>query len=160
MIACEPAGGPLAAAWERGGPSIARVAPAPTVARGIGGSVNSYLGIAALQASNGLAAQASDDEILAAQESLARQGVFAEPAGAAGLAGLRSLARQGVIAPGARIVVVGTSGGLKHLAPVISRYSVPNQLERPTLDALAHALPMVGEAMSNTTPPTAEGNSR
>lgn len=160
MIACEPAGGPLAVAWEGGDHPIARVSAAPTVARGIGGSVNSYLGIAALRASNGLVAQASDAEILADQEVLARQGIFAEPAGAAGLAGLRSLIARGAIAAGGRIVVIGTSGGLKHLAPVVARYSVPDELDRPTLNALATALPMVREAMSSTNPSAAEGKPR
>ena len=149
MIACEPEGGPLERAWARGDGSIARVPAHPTVARGIGGTVNSYLGFAALQGSNGIAVQAPDSEILAAQDALAREGVFAEPAGAAALAGLRVLARRGDLPPGARVVLVSTSGGLKHLEPVVSRYSAPGEIA-PTLSALAESSERVRALMSRT----------
>jgi threonine synthase len=56
----------------------------------------------------------TDDEILAAQQDLARtEGVFCEPASAASVAGVRKLARAGDIDPGATIVCVLTGHGLK-----------------------------------------------
>lgn len=127
MIAAEPAGGPLGAAFERGD-GIARVPRRPTVARGIGGTVNAYLGVAALAASDGMVAQAADDEILAAQRDLSAEGVFAEPASATALAGLRSLARRGVLPPGLRIVLVNTSSGLKNLESMLASYPEPAQI--------------------------------
>lgn len=148
MIACEPAGGPLAEAWMDPARAIVKVDAKPTVARGIGGSVNSYLGIAALRASDGLVAQVLDDEILDAQGELARGGIFAEPAAAAALAGLRRLWAAGGMEPGARIVLISTSSGLKHLAPTAARYPAPVELSEPTLDALAEAAPAVRRAMS------------
>jgi threonine synthase len=148
MVACEPSGGPLQAAWNNSSNPIAHVSPSPTVARGIGGSVNSYLGIVALRESQGLVAQSSDHDILAAQGDLARQGIFAEPAAAASLAGLRALVRAGEIEPGARIVLISTSSGLKHLAPVIPRYPKPVELSEPSLAALAEAVPAIRDAMS------------
>ena len=148
MVACEPLGGPLGAAWQSRSTPIAHVPATSTVARGIGGTVNSYLGIAVLEASNGLVAQASDEEILAAQSQLARQGIFAEPAAAASLAGLRVLASEGAIGPGDRAVLISTSSGLKHLAPVIARYPAPVELPGPTLAALADAIPAIRKTIS------------
>lgn len=113
MIACEPAGGPLARAMASPHHPIARVPRTPTVARGIGGAINSYASVAALTGSDGLVAQASDPEILAAQHALAREGLGVEPASAAAVAGLRRLFREGRLAAGQRIVVVNTSSMLK-----------------------------------------------
>jgi threonine synthase len=113
MVACEPAGGPLGLSSP--GHPIARVGRTRTIARGIGGSVNSYISVAALTASNGLVAQPDDTQIMAAQHRLSAAGFFVEPASAAGLAGLRSLAAEGRLSRGLRIVLVNTSSGLKNL---------------------------------------------
>lgn len=149
MVACEPAGGPLAEAWKDPARPIARVDATPTVARGIGGSVNSYLGIAALRSSEGLVVQAEDEEILEAQEALAREGVFAEPAAAASLAGWRRLRASAQIESEANVVLISTSSGLKHLAPTAARYPAPVELPEPTIDALAAAVPDVRRAISD-----------
>lgn len=150
MVACEPSGGPLAVAWRDAATPIARVSAQATVARGIGGSVNSYLGIAALRRSNGLVVQAPDDAILAAQADLARMGTFVEPAAAASLAGLRVLRASGDIERGATIVLISTSGGLKHLAPSVRRYPAPVELREPSIEALAEAVPAVRNAISTS----------
>lgn len=115
MVACEPTGGPLGLAAVTPDQPIVRVPRKPTVARGIGGSVNSYISVAALSASDGLVAQPTDVEIMDAQRRLSRAGFFVEPASAAGLAGLRILAAQRRLPPGSRIVLVNTSSGLKNL---------------------------------------------
>jgi threonine synthase len=115
MVACEPAGGPLGLTVGNPGQPIARVTRTRTIARGIGGSVNSYISVAALTASNGLVAQPADPQIMAAQHRLSAAGFFVEPASAAGLAGLRSLAAEGRLPPGLRIVLVNTSSGLTNL---------------------------------------------
>lgn len=114
MIACEPAGGPLALAHANGD-RIARVPRPRSVARGVTPSISSYGGIVALRSSNGLVGQADDAAVLASQRDLARQGLYVEPASALALAGVRSLRRSGELAPGQRIVLVNTSSGLKAL---------------------------------------------
>ncbi len=86
-----------------------------TIARGIGGTTNSYIAVAALSSSDGLVGQASDEEILSAQRDLATEGLLVEPAAAASRAGLRAVARRGELPPGQRIVPVSTSGGLKNM---------------------------------------------
>lgn len=123
MLACEPAGGPLALAMEDPSRPIARVPRTPTVARGIGGSVNTYVSVAALHASDGTVAQADDEAIMAAQRTLAAEGFFVEPASAAALAGLRTLADDGHLSEGLRIVLVNTSSGLKNLEAFNTAFS-------------------------------------
>jgi threonine synthase len=118
MLACEPDGGPLAAAVTNGdGRAIASVPARHTVARGIGGTTNSFIAVAALNASDGVVGQATDDEILRAQADLAAQGVLVEPASAAALAGLRSAVRRGELPPVRCVVLLSTSAGLKNLEP-------------------------------------------
>jgi len=130
MLACEPAGGPLLLTTYDAAPHIVRVPRTATVARGIGGSVNSYISVAALQASDGWVAQPDDSQIMAAQRGLSALGFFVEPASAASLAGLRVLASQRRLPEGLRIVVINTSSGLKNLeAMQQARQQVP-QVER------------------------------
>lgn len=126
MVACEPVGGPLIYTAAEHGRRIVRVPRAVTVARGIGGSINSYIAVAALEASNGLVAQADDEAIMTAQRALSAEGFFVEPASAAALAGLRALATNGELPKGLRIVLVNTSSGLKHLEPIRARYPEPS----------------------------------
>ncbi|WP_454858249.1 threonine synthase [Promicromonospora soli] len=123
MLGCEPAGGPLALAMADPSQPIARVPRTPTVARGIGGSVNTYVSVAALHASGGTVAQADDEAIMAAQRRLAAEGFFVEPASAAALAGLRTLAAAGDLPEGLRIVLVNTSSGLKNLEAFNTAFS-------------------------------------
>ncbi|NOZ00183.1 MAG: threonine synthase [Chloroflexi bacterium] len=68
----------------------------------------------AAQESRGRILAVSDDEILAAQQMLAGEGLWVEPASAAGLAGLKAEVEAGNLDPrGKRIVVVCTGHGLK-----------------------------------------------
>lgn len=131
MIACEPQGGPLSVAYAGGSNGIARVPRTPTVARGIGGTANSYIAIAALKASDGLAIEADDEAIMAAQRDLATEGFFVEPASAAGLACLRVAARRGELAADRSIVLVNTSSGLKNLDAIASVYPEPASIAPP-----------------------------
>jgi threonine synthase len=139
MLACEPAGGPLAMAFHGGGPPVVRVPRAPTVARGIGGAANSYVGVAALAESGGLVAQAADPDILAAQRALAAEGLFVDPAAAAAVAGLQGAARAGRVPRGLRVVVVATSSGLKNLQALEAAYPEPPEIA-PELEAMLAAL--------------------
>jgi threonine synthase len=125
MLACEPEGGPLAASISRGDGSLVPVPAPETVARGIGGTRSSHIAVAAVSASDGLVAQASDAEILRAQRDLAADGILAEPASATALAGLRTMHRRGELPRGQRIVLVSTSGGLKNLEALLAAFPVP-----------------------------------
>lgn len=114
MVACEPAGGPLMPATQDADRPLVRVPRADTIARGIGGVANSFISVAALRSSDGIVAQADDNQILNARRRLAAEGLFVEPASAAALAGLRNLAHAGELPHGLRIVLVNTSSGLKN----------------------------------------------
>ncbi len=84
---------------------------------------------AARQESDGWFAEVSDDEILAAQRTLAEtEGIFCEPASAASVAGAMRDVRNGRIAPGSRVVCTLTGHGLKDPDVAIA------QAERPVLD--------------------------
>ncbi len=84
---------------------------------------------AARQESDGWFAEVSDDEILAAQRTLAEtEGIFCEPASAASVAGAMRDVRNGRIALGSRVVCTLTGHGLKDPDVAIA------QAERPVLD--------------------------
>jgi threonine synthase len=73
--------------------------------------------MAAVTETGGAYLRVSDDEILTAIPTLARQsGVFAEPAGAAALAGLEAAVAQGMIGSDDRVAVLNTGSGLKDVA--------------------------------------------
>ena len=130
LLATEPtAGSPLSAAFAGGRADIVRVSPKPTVARGIGVVANSYIGVAALRASEGLAVDVSEKALMEAQRDLAAEGFFAEPASATALAGLRKAARRRAIPRGLRIVIVNTSSGLKNLEPILAEHGEPEPMD-------------------------------
>lgn len=112
MIACEPAAGaPLRAALSAGKP-VVQVNESPTAAYSIVVASNSYRGVLAVQESEGQALAVSDQEMLAAQSALGRQGLWPELSGAAGLAGLRQALVEGARFDGP-VVCLMTSSGLK-----------------------------------------------
>ncbi len=67
----------------------------------------------AAEESGGEIMAVSDEEILAAYDSLAREGLFCEPASASSVAGLLMLSRTGRLDRGATVVCVLTGHGLK-----------------------------------------------
>jgi threonine synthase len=72
--------------------------------------------LACLRASNGTALAVTDEEILSAQDEMARrEGILAAPEGAACLAGLRRLLKQNWIRRDERVVLFNTGSGLKYL---------------------------------------------
>jgi threonine synthase len=94
----------------------------------------------AAQESGGTIIAASDEEILAMQRLLARQGVWVEPASAAGFAGLAAEIRAGRLDPrGLQVVGVCTGHGLKD--PQIVTQTMPPPLVIPArLSALEDTL--------------------
>lgn len=80
---------------------------------------NARWAVRALKETRGQAIRVSDNQILKAQQELARQaGIFAEPSSAAALAGLQSAIEQSWIAPGDRAVLLITGHGLKDINAV------------------------------------------
>jgi threonine synthase len=94
----------------------------------------------AAQDSGGRIVAIPDDEILAAQRTLAAEGVWAEPASAAGLAGLLSEAGRGSVdIQGKMVVVVCTGHGLKDPSIVTETFAAPRSIPA-TEEALADLL--------------------
>jgi len=90
--------------------------------------------VRAVEESGGEFLTVTDDEILAAQDLLGREGVFVEPASAAPVAGFLKLQRA-QRAP-AEVVAVLTGHGLKDPAVIQDRLSLPPPVA-PTLEAIA-----------------------
>ncbi|MGG5252684.1 threonine synthase [Neobacillus sp. SM06] len=87
----------------------------------IGNPASWSLAVNAVNESEGLFDEVSDEEILAAYKKLAsEEGVFAEPASCASLAGVFKSLQKGKIAKGTRIVAVLTGNGLKDPDTAIS----------------------------------------
>ena len=102
----------------------------------IGAPASGEGALAAARLSGGAIESVTDEEILAAQELLAREeGVFCEPASAAGFAGLLKLAREGR-GPEGTVVSVLTGHGLKDPDVILSRVELPEPVPA-TLEAVA-----------------------
>ena len=82
----------------------------------IGAPVSYARARAVIEATRGVVAQVSDEEIFAAKAQIDRAGIGCEPASAASLAGARKLRAEGVIAPDARVVAILTGHLLKDTA--------------------------------------------
>ena len=100
----------------------------------------------AIEATRGVVAEVSDEEILEAKSRIDSAGLGCEPASAASLAGVRRLRAEGVIAPGERVVCVLTGHLLKDADAVIARSPeralVEVDAERSAVDAAL--LPWLG----------------
>jgi threonine synthase len=80
----------------------------------IGNPASWNLAVAAVEESNGLFDEVSDDEIVAAYKKIASsEGIFAEPASCASIAGVMKSLQKGKIEKGSKIVAVLTGNGLK-----------------------------------------------
>ncbi len=85
----------------------------------IGNPVSFARARAVIQATQGVVAQVTDEEILRAKAVIDRAGIGCEPASAASVAGVRQLVARGIIAPDARVVAVLTGNLLKDPAAII-----------------------------------------
>ncbi len=79
----------------------------------IGNPVSFARARAVIQATDGVVAQVTDQEMLRAKAVIDRAGIGCEPASAASVAGARQLVARGVIAPAARVVAILTGNLLK-----------------------------------------------
>jgi threonine synthase len=102
----------------------------------IGRPARAEQALQASEESGGNMIAVDDDEILAMQKRLAREGIWVEPASAAGMAGLASEIRSGRVAPkGQQIVAVCTGHGLKD-PDIIVKGLPPVQAIAPKLQYL------------------------
>ncbi len=102
----------------------------------IGSPASGEGALAAARESGGAIESVTDEEILAAQELLAREeGVFCEPASAAGVAGLLKLAGEGR-GPEGVVVSVLTGHGLKDPDVILGRTRLPEPVPA-TFEAVA-----------------------
>jgi threonine synthase len=89
----------------------------------IGNPASWQLAVAARDESGGLIDLVTDEQILVAQQELARrEGLFVEPASAAGVAGLVASSALGLVDPGQVIVVTVTGHGLKDVETASAAY--------------------------------------
>lgn len=138
MMATDPLG-----AYEEGLQSGlgARVPMASTVSFSTGTPIATYQGLWAMKHTGGGAVRALPDaEILAAQLEAARlEGIYLENSSATAVASVRVLAESGAIAGDERVVVIGTSTGLKDTGATAAQLpSVP--VIEPSISALDTAL--------------------
>lgn len=106
----------------------------------IGNPANWKKTVRAIKESGGRASTVSDEEILKAQRLLAaKEGIFAEPAGAAAFAGLVKDVENGNVDKSSVIVCVSTGHGLKDPDVAVSQSRKPVTIE-PSLDALKRLL--------------------
>lgn len=98
----------------------------------------------AIRASDGVAVNVSDEEILAAMRLLGRtQGVFGEPAGVTGTTGVKKALELGLISPDSTVVSIVTGNGLKDVQNGIKAAGEP-MLVKPDMDALLSAFDQAG----------------
>ncbi|HEX5310037.1 MAG TPA: threonine synthase [Solirubrobacteraceae bacterium] len=118
MHIAQPAGcSPIASAIDAKDEEIHPCRP-ETIAHSlaIGTPGDGYLVIDAVLSRGGSAGQASDEEIFAGVDLLARtEGILTEPAGGTTIAVLRQLVQRGEIDPDATVVAIITGNGLKTL---------------------------------------------
>lgn len=105
----------IAAAWLRGDDEIRSVTSTTTVTGiSVSYNVDGDEALRMLRRVNGLGLAVSDEDVYAAQQMLLdREGIFAEPAGAASLAGLIAGVKAGQIDRHCRIVCLVTGSGFK-----------------------------------------------
>lgn len=138
---------PLHKAFIKGSDELEPMDSVETVATAIriGNPVNWKRALRAARETGGMIGAVGDDEILRAQRILAaREGIFAEPAGAAPIAFLIKAAREGLIERGSRVVCIATGHGLKDPSVVLTNIEKPIEVEAgitSILNALDMALP-------------------
>jgi threonine synthase len=139
MLAAEVFG-PIEHALEQGLDHVEEVPWGPTVGISVGLNTSALQALNVVRESGGLAARASDEEMLAMQRELAAaEGIYAETSSVLSLAVLERLVRQGAVDPDQTVVAVLTSTGLKD--PETTQRQLPEiQVAEPTLDGLARFL--------------------
>jgi len=100
--------------------------------------------INAIEESNGIVINVTDEEIMAAQKLLGMTcGVFGEPAGVTGTAGLKKACEMGLIPKDAVVVSIVTGNGLKDVDNAIKATKPPIMI-KPDMEALLSAFKASG----------------
>ena len=123
MVAVEVIG-PLTKALKNGLDYPEELDYKETIAFSIGTTITPYQSIHTIRESTGLATTVSDAEIINAQKTLGKKGLYTEPASAVAFAGVTSLIDEGKIGTNDKTVVVLTSSGLKD--PVSAKRVLPD----------------------------------
>jgi len=137
---------PLACAWERGKANIEPIEEQETIAEGVRIAAPPWgrAVLSAVRGSDGAVLALPDEETLAAQRKLARQGVYVEPTSALAVAALDHLRDRLGDVP----VIVLTGSGFKSPPPVANwQQKVAAFAQRHNLlhDPATHALDLVSE---------------
>lgn len=145
LIAAEPFGAYQRAVRE-GFSAQATVPAGQTVAFSIGSPYATWQGWDAIMRTGGNAqATGGDDAIMAAQQELAsRDGLFLEASSATTVAVLPALLERGVIGADEKVVLIGTSTGLKDV-PTTAALLPATPVIEPTVAALDAALDAAAE---------------
>lgn len=112
--------GPIAEAFIKCRDDVtACIDPKPTLASGINDSLFGYADdgdftLACIKESGGTALLLTEEEIESSVCMLAKEGIYAEPAGAVGMIGVKKLVSQGVIEKDETVVIAVTGNGLKN----------------------------------------------
>ncbi len=109
---------------------------------------NPVKAIRAIEESNGVTVNVSDEEIMEAMRLLGRYaGVFAEPAGATGTAGVKKAVELGLIEKDASVVSVVTGNGLKDVANAIKAAGEPISI-KPDMNELLDSFERLGKPLA------------
>lgn len=133
---------PIANAFESNSEEIIPFEEPKTIATAIkiGRPASWRRALKAARESRGLILKVSDDEILNAQRSLARnEGIFVEPASASSIAGLKKALEEGIVPKDSTAVAILTGHGLKD-PEAASRLGVEEVSIKPDYRKLAEVL--------------------
>lgn len=139
MIAAEVFG-PLQHALDKKLDDVEEVPWGPTVGISVGLNTSALQGLNVLREAGGLAARASDEEMMAMQRELAAsEGIYAEASSVLSLAVVKRLLDEDRLDRDRTVVAVLTSSGLKD--PETTQRHLPDiQVAEPTLEGLARFL--------------------
>jgi threonine synthase len=107
----------------------------------IGDPVSHRKAVSAIQQTNGIVEQVTDDELMLAKREIDEMGIGCEPASATTLAGVKKLRAAGVMRDGERIVCVLTGHLLKDTEAIMRNVPAERTIEiDATMDAVERAL--------------------
>jgi threonine synthase len=107
----------------------------------IGDPVSHRKAVSAIQITNGIVEQVTDDELMLAKREIDEMGIGCEPASATTLAGVKKLRAAGVMRDGERIVCVLTGHLLKDADAIMRNVPPERTIEiDATMDAVERAL--------------------
>jgi threonine synthase len=107
----------------------------------IGDPVSHAKAVTAIQQTNGIVEEVTDDELMAAKREIDEMGIGCEPASATTLAGVKKLRAAGIMREGDRIVCVLTGHLLKDADSILRNVPKERTIEiDPTIEAVEKAL--------------------